>query len=116
MVILAFTDPVFQPAMRIISGITNANPALVTTTFDHDYITGEILRLNIPAGYGMEQANQLYAPIIVTSPTTFTIAIDTILFDTFIIPSTFPDDRQYAQVTPIGEINELLAAATTNVL
>ncbi len=114
--ILAQQFPVFQKAMRVISAITNANPAAVTTTFNHQYITGMIVRLNIPEGFGMVQANQLYGPIIVTGNTTFTIDIDTTNFDVFAAPSSFPFNRQYAQVTPIGELNVTLKAATANVL
>lgn len=86
MSILADANPVFQRAMRIVSTITNANPAVVTTTFDHQYLTGLIVRLNIPKGYGMTQANRLYGPIVVTGATTFTVDIDTTHFDTFIVP------------------------------
>lgn len=116
MAILAQQYPIFQKAMRIISAITNASAASVTTTFNHQYITGMIVRLNIPDGFGMVQANQLYGPIIVTSPTTFTIAIDTTKFDVFAAPSSFPFNRQSAVVTPIGELSSTLQAATQNVL
>lgn len=84
MSILADQNPVFQRAMRVISSITNDYPAVVTTTFAHQYLTGLIVRLNIPKGYGMTQANQLYGPIIVTGDSTFTIDIDTTYFDPFI--------------------------------
>lgn len=86
MSILADPNPVFQRAMRIISDITRSNPAVVTTTFNHQYQTGMIVRLLIPAGYGMTQANQLYAPIVVTGDMTFTIDIDTTSFDRFASP------------------------------
>lgn len=84
MAILATRFPVYQPAMRIISSVTNANPAVVTTTFNHQYQSGLIVRLNIAPGYGMQQANQLYGPIIVTGNTTFTIDIDTTYFEPLI--------------------------------
>ena len=116
MSILAQTKPVFQPALRIISNITNANPAVVTTTFAHNYITGQIIRLIIPLGYGMDEANDLYAPIVVTDPTTFQIAIDTTLFTPYTTPSTFPENQQYPQTSPIGEISLTLLAATHNAL
>jgi len=108
--------PTFQPAMRIISEITNANPASVTTTFNHQFITGTIVRLNVPTGFGMVQANQLYGPIIVTGDTTFTIDIDTTHLDAFLAPVTFPQNKQRSTVTPIGEISSILRAATRNVL
>lgn len=116
MAILAQRSPVFQRAMRIIQSITNAYPAVVTTTFNHNYISGMIVRLNVPAGYGMVQANQLYGPIVVTGDTTFTIDVDTIYFDPFTVPSTYPNSYQSAQVTPIGSIASILSPATQNVL
>lgn len=116
MAILAQQYPVFQRAMRIISNITNANPAVVTTTFAHQYSTGMIVRINLPPGYGMQQINQKYASIQVLSDTTFSIDIDSSEFESYSAPSVFPENMQYAQVTPIGEINSLLIAATQNVL
>jgi hypothetical protein len=112
----AYTAPVFQPAKRIISAITNDFNASVTTTTDHDYIDGEIVRIYVPEGFGMEQINQQIGEITVTSSTTFTINIDTSKMDPFSIPADFPYSKQCAQVVPIGEINSTLAAATKNVL
>lgn len=122
MAIYAIAYPVYQPAMRAILTITNAFPALVTTTIDgvvpadHDYITGTIVRLDIPPGFGMTQANQLFAPITVVSPTTFTIEINTTNFDAFTTPVNWPESFQKAQSLPIGEINSILTAAVQNVL
>lgn len=116
MTINAIRFPVFQPAMRIISNITNSNPAIVTTTFDHQYKDELICRLDIPPGYGMEEANQLFGQITVIGATTFTIAIDTTFFQPFTTPSTFPQNAQYPQVVPFGENNDTLINATRNVL
>lgn len=113
----AYPFPVYQPAMRLISAITNSFPASVTTTFAHQYITGTIVRIDIPFADGMQQLNQQTAPITVTSATTFTIPIDTTAFDVFAIPMSVPPYvNTAAQVVPIGEINSILAAATVNVL
>lgn len=116
MAILATFIPTFQPAMRIISSITNGFPALVTTTFRHQYSTGMIIRLNIPAGFGMQEANQLYGPIVVTGDTTFTIDIDTTNMDPYVISIVYPFNYQSGQTTPIAEINSILVNATRNVL
>ncbi len=116
MPILATEYPVYQPAMRVISSITNAKKAVITTTFNHQYTTGMIMRLNIPQGFGMPQANTKYGKIEVTSPTEFIIDLDTEFFDKFTPPTSFPENQQYAQVTPMGEVNEMLTAATKNVL
>jgi len=116
MSVLAVPFPIFQRAMRIITNITNAEVAVVTTSFAHQYVSGMIVRLNVPAGFGMTQVNQKYAPIQVLSDTTFSIALDTQFYDPFVIASSYPQSYQSATVTPIGEINSLLVAATQNVL
>lgn len=116
MTILAYQYPVFQPAMRIITNITNANPAVVTTSFNHNYITGLIVRLDIPPGFGMQQANQLQGLITVLSDTTFAITIDTTLFDVFSAATEYPLNLQYAQSVPIAEDNGILTGAVQNVL
>lgn len=110
-------NPIFQPAMRLIASITNANPALVTTTFAHQYKTGLICRLDIPLSVGMQQANGLQGVITVNSDTSFYITIDTTYFDPFVMPPSPPPlVNTCAQVVPVGEVNELLTQATRNVL
>ena len=96
MTVLAQQFPVYQPAMRIIASITNAFPAVVTTTFAHQYVTGTVVRINIPPGFGMQQINQQTAQITVTGSTTFSLPINTTSFDIFAASSSFPDDKQYA--------------------
>jgi hypothetical protein len=118
----AFKKPVFQPAMRIISAITNANPAQITTTFAHNYITGTIVRVNIPpaivgaAKPGMPQINGLVGTISVNSPTSFLINIDTTYFDPFVVPMATGPGYTCSQVIPVGEVTSMLTAAVQNVL
>lgn len=116
MSILAIAQPTYKPAMRVISAITNAKQAAITTTFDHLYVTGTVVRLHIPSGYGLVQANELTGAITVTGSTTFTVDIDTSLFDTYSAPASYPFNQQYAVVVPIGEVNSMLTAAVVNSL
>jgi len=116
MAILAIPFPTFQPAMRIISAITNSQQATITTTFAHQYITGTIVRIDIPPRFGMQEIDQQFGPIVVTSPTTFTIAVDSTLFSTFFTSTQFPFSQQYPQAVPFAENNNILTAATQNVL
>lgn len=193
MSILVVNQPTFQRAMRVISSITRANPAVVTTTTNHQYIDGMIMRINVPKGFGMQQVNQLQGEITRLSDTTFSIDIDTTNMDPFlslidagitngsgavsgtintnVVPLSvgqsftigdelyiiisdsgamfcngdgsgtfdvstgvysitgapastqayfnqvlYPLSLQYGQVTPIGEVNSTLQAATRNVL
>lgn len=89
----------------------------MTTSFDHNYETGDIVRLKIPNGWGMTQANDQKGTITVMSPTTFTIDIDTTMYDQFVTPpNPSPFVLARAQVVPVGEINSKLTSATQNVL
>lgn len=115
--------PTFQRAMRNILSITQAEQALITTTFDgttagnHQYQTGLIVRIYVPNGFGMVQINELEGPITVVNDTQFTIPIDTTNFDAFVVPAFQPGNfGTPAQVVPIGEVNSILTEATQNVL
>lgn len=113
----AYKNPIFQPAMRVIAGMTTTNPIQITTTFDNQFKNGLIVRLDIPQHFGMQQANQLTGEIVVINSTTFIIpSIDATNFDTFVLPTDFPPGYQDAQVVPVGENNSLLNSATQNVL
>lgn len=117
MPILANPNPIFQPAMRIVSAITNSFPVTITTTFNHQYQTGYIVRIDMPLNYGMEQLNQQYSPITVTSPTTFTMQIDTTFYTPFVVPPTNPGHNYTPpQSVPIGNINSSIYLATKNIL
>lgn len=108
--------PTYQPAMRVIASITKSDPVTITTTLNHQYVSGLIVRIDIPQTLGMQQLNQQTGAINVTGPTTFTMPINTTSYDTFVLPNAFPPGYQDAQVVPIGEINPILYGATNNVL
>lgn len=116
MPILAVVSPTFQPAMRIITNITNSNPCVITTSFDNDYVTGLIVRLYIPQGYGITLLNHIEGAITVLTTTSFSMPIDSSNMAAFIVPLAPPLSEQYPQVVPTGEINSILYAATRNVL
>lgn len=110
--------PMFQPAMRLITGVTASSTATVTTSFDHDYLAGLEVRLYIPVGFGMVQANHLVGTILeVPTTSSFIVSIDTSSFDPFIFPSPVPwYINSYPLVVPIGEINSTLLQSTRNIL
>lgn len=111
--------PTFQKSMRIIGAITNSNPAHITTTFAHNFITGQIVRLIIPPFVGMKQANQQSGTITVTGLTTFDIDIDTTYYDAFVMPAVPPlgyTGFTCPQIVPFGEVSSTLDAALQNVL
>lgn len=116
-------NPSFQPAMRVITAITNASVAEVTTMYDHKYQDGLIVRIDVPPADGMFQINQQFGPITVTGSNTFLIPIDTTYYDAFVIPEDPenpglppPMTQVCAFAVPIGEVNSQLKQATRNVL
>lgn len=106
-------NPTYEPTRTIISAIGSTNPMEVTTTDDHNYSTGLIVRLYIPTDHGMQQVNQQYASITVTAATTFTMPFDATRWDPFTVPA---DAEQCAEIVPIGADNDKLELATRNVL
>lgn len=120
----AVPNPTFQRAMRNILSISQGTTTIITTTYDgvnpgvHQYMTGLIIRLIIPAGFGMvlRDPDSLY-PITVLSSSTFSIPLDSSVLDTFVIPSYNPGHfGTPAQVVPVGEVNSILTEATQNIL
>ena len=111
------SDPSFERSAKHISAITNAMEATVTTTTDHKYGDGDIVRLLVPRSFGMNQADKLKGEITVTGAKTFTIKVDTTKFDLFAVPAPVPwYVNATAQVLPVGEISANLSGATQNVL
>ena len=116
-------NPSFQPAMRVISAISNSNPVEITTIYDHQYSDGLIVRIDIPFADGMQELNQLFGTVTTTGDTTFTLPIDATTFDVFAIPEDPlnpgyppPGTQVCAMAVPIGEDNATIYQATRNVL
>jgi hypothetical protein len=103
----------YEPKRYVITAITQAANAVVTTSIDHDYNIGGIVRLYIPDGFGMHQADQKAVTIISVTSDTFTTDLDTRLFEAFSVPVTA---TQSAQSVPVGEANERLTSAQFNTL
>ena len=109
----AIEEPTYMPAMRIITAITQAEEAVITTSFAHGYVNGTIVRLYIPDGFGMWNINGLVFTILIVDNTSFRISIDTRYFDPFIVPV---GTQQRAQVIPIGSEGQNYSPAVQNVL
>ena len=103
-------NPQFTPAMRLISSITKACPTVITTSFDHGYLSGLLVRIKIPIACGMQQLGNYLGYITVTGATTFTLDVYSTSYDTFAIPTsptpTIPIWSDIcAQVLPVGELS-----------
>lgn len=100
----------FVPNRQQIQSISNANPAVVTTTQDHGYLTGLVVRLTFPVTFGMPEVNGQIFEITVLTTRTFSIPVNSTAFQAFTVAST----TQVAQVIPVAEIASTLTSATRN--
>ena len=120
MAVFPYATPIFQPAIRQIAAIT---PVLVTgtstlllgitTTQDHLYKDGLIVRLSIPLEFGAQQLNGRSGDIVVNTPTQFIMSFTAFPFDPFVIPAT---PLQVPLSIPIAEDVQFLNSAEFNVL
>lgn len=70
-----FAYPLAVGSQLLVSGISSANPGIVTTNIDHNYSTGQVI--NIVGVVGMSGINNIPFTITVTGPRAFSIGIDT---------------------------------------
>lgn len=109
-------NPSWYPASRLISSITRAYPAVVTTTFDHGYTSGTLVRFKVSEAVGMFQINNLIGEITVTGGNSFSVNIDTRGFDSFAFPAVpLPSQDICPQVIPVGENTAQWTAVELNI-
>jgi hypothetical protein len=71
-----------QPSSLNVTGITNANPGVVTTGLTHGFSTGQVI--NITGVVGMSGINNTPLTITVLTPTTFSIGKNTTSSGTYV--------------------------------
>jgi len=120
MAVFPIANPIYQPAIRQIAAFTAVYPPGldflllgVTTTQDHLYNDGLVVRLSIPLEFGAQQFDGAKGNIAVSSPTQFIMAFKSIQFDPLVIPGT---TLQAPLVIPIAEDVQFLNSAVHNIL
>jgi hypothetical protein len=106
----------FYPRRRVITNITQAVNAQVSTSIAHGLTCGQEVRFNIPAVSGMIQLNPSsqnnYYPtgssvaaivVSIVDDYNFTINIDTSAYTAFTYPTIAQQPSSFPEVTPFGE-------------
>ena len=98
----------FYPRKRVISQITSAASAVVSTTVDHGYSVGMKVRFIVPSvtaiGYGITQLDGVDATITaVGGANSFTINVDTTAMGAFSFPVAAAVPFSPALVVPFGD-------------
>ena len=102
-------SPRYYPRARYITGITAANPAVVTMSVTHNFQVGEKVRMIVPSSFGMVEMNGLLATITAVSHSatvnTITLDIDSSAMTAFAFPTSAVAALgvTFAQVIPVGE-------------
>lgn len=95
----------YQPSVFSISAITLGTSTTVTTSVDHDYVIGQLIRLLIPPTFGSFQLNEVPGYVIsIPSPNQVILNIDSSLgVNAFISsPSYGPTPPQ---IIAVGDVN-----------
>ena len=106
----------FAPSVKIITGITAANPGVITTNINHGFATGDRVRIKVPAISGMVELNDQIVTVTNLTATTFSVGVDTTTYTAF----AWPTSAQAAngvlrpQVIPVGDTGQSLSAAIDN--
>jgi hypothetical protein len=97
------TPPYYYPRNTVITGITAANPMVITTATNHGLTNGQQVRISVPSIMGMTQANNLTGVVTANTSTTVTIGgIDSSAFTAFAWPATTSIPFNPARLIPIG--------------
>jgi len=85
---------------KTISSVTQAFPAVVTTSEDHGYPAGVIVTFLIPTMFGMVELNGVNVQVISVTNNTLTLNLDTRNFQSFAYPSPLPNAYTNPSVIP----------------
>jgi hypothetical protein len=83
-------DPQFKPMKNWVTAISVASSAVVTLSVTHGLAVGDMVRLSVPAAFGMIQADGLQGKVtaVSTANNTVTLDIDSSAFDAFVFPAS----------------------------
>lgn len=97
----------YYPKRRFITKITQASSAVITMSVTHGFTVGQLVRIYVPAAFGMVEMNGQLGQItaIDTTNNTITVNINSTNFTAFAFPTsaTAAAGVTFAQVVPVGE-------------
>ncbi len=110
---LVTVPPYYYPQLATVVSISAANPAVVTTSVNLGLTVGQVVRLRVPAVFGMTQANNITGIISAVSGNQITLGgttgafslnngVNSSAFTAFAWPAATSVPFSYATVTPVG--------------
>jgi len=80
--------PRFYPRTRQITAITQAASAVVTMSVAHGFTVGQVVRVMVPAGWGMTEINGKLGTVTAVSASTITLDINSTAMTAFAHPTS----------------------------
>ncbi len=119
---LVTVPPYFYPSLATVVAISAANPAVVTTSVNTNLTVGQVVRIRVPAVFGMTQMNNVTGIISAVSGNQITLGgttgpfslnngINSSAFTAFAWPAATAVPFNYATATPVGSGPQIV---TTN--
>ncbi len=101
----------FKPSRFVISALTIGPTTTVTTSVDHNYVIGQLVRLLIQPTYGAYPLNEKVGYVIeIPSADEVVITIDSVGANPFISSPTYGPTEP--QIVAIGDINTGVISST----
>jgi len=106
----------YSPYRRYITGITAANPAVLTVSVAHNYLVGDRIRVYCPAAFGMTEINGVEGTITAVTASTITTDINSAAFTAFAFPTSAVAAAgvSFPHVVPVGEVATKLTSSMDN--
>ena len=114
---MTFPAEFFTPYATEISGISQSNPAIITTSEVNNYASDLSVRIVFPYGsdFGMNALAGKVYQVTPINPTNFSIPVDSTNFEPFTIPAPIPGlATQVPQVIPVCESGTTFNEAVIN--
>jgi len=100
-------NPLYVPAKNYITGITAANPAVVTLSLTHNLAVGDKVRLHVPSAFGMSQADNVVGEVTAVSTANNTVTlgdVDASTWTAFAFPASASVPFTHAHLVPFGDV------------
>lgn len=94
----------YQPSDFFITAISNGPSTTITTSVNHNYIVGQLVRVVIPPAYKEYQLNgQIGYVILIPNPNQMVLNIDSSTYDTF-VANPVTTNKTLPQTVAVGDV------------
>jgi len=105
---------IWQPQSCLITNITKAADAVITTSVNHGYVANQLIYLSVAPQFGMSQASGQITKIKSVTANTMTVELDTSGFNTFAFPASGAGPFDFPNLSNYGADSSLVLNAYRN--